>query len=294
MSDNKMELIKELRQRTNSSLIDCKKALEASSYDVEAAINWLKENGIVKAAKKSGRIASEGSVITYGNQKESVIIEVNSETDFVVQNEKFVKLLNELVEVIFKNKAKTLEAALEVVIPSGLKITDALLEATSVIGEKISLRRVQFVEAKDGEVLGQYVHANKRIASIVTINGGSEEMAKNVAMHVSAMNPEFILVSDIPAQRLETLKESFQKPDNFDKKPANIQENIKSGWLNKQLSEFVLEKQPFVMDDGVSVEKYLNNANASLVSSIRFEVGEGIEKVQVDFASEVASKMAGE
>ncbi|WP_322936032.1 translation elongation factor Ts [Mycoplasmopsis cynos] len=289
MSDNKMELIKELRARTNSSLIDCKKALEATSYDVEAAIDWLKKNGIVKAAKKAGRIAAEGAVIAVGNENRAVIVEINSETDFVAKNEKFVSLLNEVSNEIFKNNVSTLEEALKIKLNDGSTIENALLNATAVIGEKISLRRFNLIKALEQEKLGIYVHANQRVAAIVKVKGSNVEAAKNVAMHVSAMNPEFTLVSDIPASRIESIKSQFEKPNGFENKPVQIQEKIQSGWFDKQLSEFVLEKQPFVMEDSLSVQKYLANHNDELVEVIRYEVGEGIEKAQSDFAAEVAS-----
>lgn len=289
MSDNKMELIKELRARTNSSLIDCKKALEASNYDLEGAINWLKENGIVKAAKKAGRIAAEGAVIAVGDDKHAVLVEINSETDFAAKNDKFVKLLNEVAQEILKSNVSTLEEALQVKLSNGTSVENALVEATSVIGEKISLRRISSLKANEGEVLGVYVHANQQVAAVVKVNGKNVDAAKNVAMHVSAMNPEFALVSQIPAERLEAVKAGFEKPAGFENKPANIQEKIQEGWLDKQLSEFVLEKQPFVMEDSLSVQKYLANNNASLVEVARFEVGEGIEKIQSNFAADVAS-----
>nr|WP_318033545.1 translation elongation factor Ts [Mycoplasmopsis cynos] len=183
MSDNKMELIKELRARTNSSLIDCKKALEATSYDVEAAIDWLKKNGIVKAAKKAGRIAAEGAVIAVGNENRAVIVEINSETDFVAKNEKFVSLLNEVSNEIFKNNVSTLEEALKIKLNDGSTIENALLNATAVIGEKISLRRFNLIKALEQEKLGIYVHANQRVAAIVKVKGSNVEAAKNVAMH---------------------------------------------------------------------------------------------------------------
>lgn len=289
MSDNKMELIKELRARTNSSLIDCKKALEASNYDIEAAINWLKENGIVKAAKKAGRIAAEGAVIAVGNEKHAVLVEINSETDFVAKNDKFISLLNEVSNAILASNVETLEEALQVKLSSGVTVENSLLEATAVIGEKISLRRIHSLKASEGEVLGIYVHANQQVAAVVKVKGSNVDAAKNVAMHVSAMNPEFALLSDIPTDRLESVKAAFEEPAGFDKKPANIQEKIKEGWFEKQLSEFVLVKQPFVMEDSLSVEKYLANNNATLVQVVRFEVGEGIVKAQSDFAAEVAS-----
>ncbi|MEA4134304.1 translation elongation factor Ts [Mycoplasma sp. 2045] len=288
MADMKMEKIKELRARTNSALIDVKKALEATEYDIEKAIQWLKENGIVKAAKKAGRITAEGAVSAHGTDKEAVMVEINSETDFVAKNDKFLNLLNEVTKSVFESKANTLEEALATKMNDNETVEQALIQATSVIGEKISLRRIQRVVAEEDQVLGIYVHVNRQVAAVVTVKGNNVEAAKNVAMHVSAMNPEFTLVSDIPAEKLEEIKAGFEKPNGFDSKPEKIQQQITEGWLNKQLSEIVLAKQPVVVDDSVSVEKYLSNHNDELVSAVRFEVGEGIEKVQSNFADEVA------
>ncbi|MFV8401397.1 translation elongation factor Ts [Mycoplasma sp. 005V] len=288
MADNKMELIKELRTRTNSALVDCKKALEATGYEIEAAIAWLKENGIVKAAKKAGRITAEGAVTALGNEKHAILVEINSETDFVAKNDKFMQLLNEVSTALFNSKANTLQEGLDVKLANGETVEQALVNATAVIGEKISLRRFTRVEAQEDQVLGIYVHANQQVAAVVTVKGNNTEAARNVAMHVSAMNPEFILVNEIPADRLESIKEGFVKPAGFENKPEKIQISITEGWLNKQLSEFVLEKQAFVMEDSLSVAKYLQNHNCELVSAVRYEVGEGIEKVQSNFAEEVA------
>ncbi|MCU4706978.1 translation elongation factor Ts [Mycoplasma sp. CSL7503-lung] len=289
MSVNKMELIKELRARTNSPFGDVKKALEATNYDIEAAIDWLKENGIVKAAKKAGRVAAEGAVTVAGNEKRAILVEVNSETDFVAQNEKFLSLLNKVATALYEAKATTLEESLGVTLDNGLTVEQELLNATAVIGEKISLRRVLTVEAQEDEVLGIYVHANSQIASVTVLKGKNAEVARNISMHVSALNPEFDKVESIPQERLETVKAGFTKPAGFENKPEKIQEKIVEGWLDKQLSEFVLEKQPYVIDDSLTVEKYLKTTDSKLVKTYRFEVGEGIEKVQSDFASEVAS-----
>ncbi|AWX70338.1 elongation factor Ts [Mycoplasmopsis anatis] len=288
-----INLIKELRERTNSGLSDCKKALEATNWDVEAAIEWLRENGIAKAAKKAGRIAAEGLIAIVGDEKSAVMIEVNSETDFVAQNEHFTKLLKEVANGLFKSNAKTLEEAEQVVLESGVSVSEACAQATATIGEKISLRRFVKVEAGANQVLGLYLHTNGRIGAITTIQGSNSEVARNVAMHLAAMNPEFVLVENIPADRMEQIKAGFVEPANFASKPANIKEKIVEGWLEKQLSEITLVKQPFVMDDGVSVEKYLSNSQSTLVKAIRYEVGEGIQKVESNFADEVMSVVKG-
>ncbi|TNK83550.1 elongation factor Ts [Mycoplasmopsis pullorum] len=284
-----LNLVKELRARTNSGFADCKKALEATNWDLEAAVEWLRENGIAKAAKKAGRIAAEGLVAIAGDDKEAVLVELNSETDFAAKNEKFGKLLSEIAQAVLNSNATSHEEILQAKLASGETIEQACANATATIGEKISFRRSLKVTATEGEVLGRYVHANNLVGAIVKVKGSDAEAARAVAMHLSAMNPEFVLLSDIPAKRLEDIKSQFTEPANFASKPANIQEQIKNGWLNKQLSEIVLVKQPFVMDDGLSVEQYLKNHNCELLAAYRFEVGEGIEKAQSNFAAEVMS-----
>lgn len=284
-----VNLIKELRARTNSGFVDCKKALEASNWNLESAIEWLKENGIAKAAKKAGRIAAEGLVTIAGDNKKAVLVELNSETDFVSKNETFKKLIEDIATSLNKIDVKNDEESLKVVLKSGQTIEEACSSATATIGEKISFRRSLKVLAKDDQILGLYVHANGQIASIVVLEGKNASVAKNIAMHMAAMNPEYILVSDIPSEKLEAVKKGFVEPDKFDLKPQNIKEKIVSGWLDKQLSEIVLEKQPLVMDDSFSVEKYLIQNHSKLLKAYRFEVGEGIEKVQSNFAEEVMS-----
>lgn len=288
---NKMALIKELRERTNGGMMDCKSALEASSWNIEKAINWLKENGKVKAAKKAGRISAEGLVTIVGNEKEAVIVEINSETDFVTKNEKFINLVEEVSQAILQSKAKTFEEANKVKVGKDTILT--LCEnATATIGEKITFRRFKRVIAEAGQVLGNYVHANGQMASIVVTKGTNQEAARKVSMHVSAMNPEFALLTDVPKTRVKEIEDKFEAPANFDKKPEKIQQTIKEGWINKQFSEFVLAKQSFVMDEALSVEKFLSQSNSELVSFTRFEVGEGIEKAESDFAAEVAATQA--
>ncbi len=285
---NKMALIKELRERTNGGMMDCKNALEASEWNIEKAINWLKENGKVKAAKKAGRISSEGLVTIAGDEKEAVLVEVNSETDFVAKNEKFIKLVDDIAKAILKAKPKSNEEALKVKI--GKETIESLCEnATATIGEKITFRRFAYKKAGKDEVLGNYVHINGQMASIVLVKGNNQEAARKVSMHVSAMNPEFALLKDLPQTKISEIETKFEEPAGFDKKPTNIQKVIKEGWLNKQFSEFVLEKQNFVMDEGLTIEKFLSQSKCELISFVRFEVGEGITKIETDFAAEVAA-----
>ncbi|WP_406616161.1 translation elongation factor Ts [Mycoplasmopsis hyopharyngis] len=288
---NKMALIKELRERTNGGMMDCKNALEASEWNIDKAIQWLKENGKVKAAKKAGRISAEGLVTIAGDEKEAVIVEVNSETDFVAKNEKFIKLVEEIAQAILKSKAKTNEEAANVKVGKET-ITSLCENATATIGEKITFRRFVRVKAAAGQVLGNYVHINGQMASIVLVKGANQEAARKVSMHVSAMNPEFALLKDLPESKIKEIESKFEEPAGFDKKPANIQKIIKEGWITKQFSDFVLEKQNFVMDESLTIEKFLSQSKCELVKFARFEVGEGITKVETDFAKEVAAAQA--
>ncbi|QSF13878.1 translation elongation factor Ts [Mycoplasma sp. Mirounga ES2805-ORL] len=290
MSVNKMELIKELRDRTNAGMIDVKKALEANEWNVEKSITWLKSNGKIKAAKKAGRVSAEGLVTIASNDKNAVLVEVNCETDFVARNEKFKLLVDEIAKIILDSNAKNVDDALQVKV-NNETLNDLISNSTAQIGEKISLRRFERVTANKGEVLGKFVHVNGQIAAIVTVEGSHEESARNVAMHAAAMKPEFTFVKEVPTSKVEQFKSEFSKPDNFDKKPEKVQQMILQGSLDKKLGEIVLEKQAFMMEESLTIKKYLANANNKLVSAIRYTVGEGLEKKQSDFASEVAEQM---
>ncbi|MBN3534751.1 translation elongation factor Ts [Mycoplasma procyoni] len=293
---NTMALIKELRERTDAPMVDCKKALEASDWNIEKAIAWLQENGKAKAAKKAGRIAAEGLVYAVSNNNKAVIFEVNSETDFVAQNKQFVELVQEIGQILLNNKFASNEEALALKNASGKSIEELTVDATATIGEKIAFRRAEAFDIAADQKAGVYVHTNGRVASIVLINGADEEAAKNVSMHVSAMNPEYTLVSDYPQNKLDELTQEFAKEVNEDpknaSKPDKIKESMINGKVQKKLGEVVLELQEFVMDSQFKVAKYLESKKSSLVKAIRFEVGEGIEKQQTDFAAEVAAQVA--
>ncbi|VEU77823.1 translation elongation factor Ts [Mycoplasmopsis columbinasalis] len=290
MAVDKLALIKEVRERTNGGMVDVKKALEASDWDAEKAITWLKSNGKIKAAKKSGRVSAEGLVSIFGDHNRALIVELNCETDFVVKNEKFKAALDLIAKALFDAKVKN-DADVSNVLVNKEPLHEFVDNLTATIGEKISFRRFNIVEAHAGEILGSYVHINGQVGAIVKVKGNHAESARNVAMHLSAMKPEFIFVNDVPQARIETFKAEFVKPAGFENKPAAIQERILQGSLDKKLSEVVLVKQPFMIDDSVSIEKYLANHQSTLVEAVRYSVGEGIEKVVSDFASEVAAQM---
>ncbi|WP_029906477.1 translation elongation factor Ts [Mycoplasmopsis opalescens] len=288
---DKMALIKELRDRTNGGMMDCKKALEESDWDVEKAISWLKKNGKIKAAKKAGRISAEGLTATFAEGKHAVMFEINCETDFVAKNEDFKKIVNLIGEALLKTNSQTTEEALEVKLPSGETVAEAIESLTAKIGEKISFRRFVNYVANENESIAHYTHITGQIAAVVKVKGENAEVARNVAMHLAAMKPDYIFPEEIPAEKLAVFESEFKVPDNFDKKPEKVQQMIKEGHMNKKIAEVVLVKQPLMLDESVTIEEYLKRAKLTLVAAQRYLVGEGIEKVESDFAAEVAAQM---
>lgn len=283
-------LIKELRERTGSGFLDCKKALEATNENIDASIEWLQERGAAKAAKKAGAIAAEGVVAIKSEGNKTIIYEVNSQTDFVATNDIFLKVVDTIGEALMTQNFTTPEEANAIVF-NGKTIAEIAIEATGTIGEKIVLRRAQIIETKDGEVLGAYVHVNKKVGALLLTEGGNSEVDRNVAMHIASMNPQFLDESQVPAEKVAIIKEEIAESDAIKSKPEKFRENIATGMLRKKLSEMTLVDQEFVMDK-MPVKKYLSNANAVAKQMVRFEVGEGIEVAEVDFAAEVASQMA--
>ncbi|MCD6482394.1 MAG: elongation factor Ts [Candidatus Izimaplasma sp.] len=283
-------MVKELRSKTGAGMMDCKKALSETAGDMDLAMDYLREKGIAKAAKKAGRIAAEGlcNVVVKGN--EAVIFELNSETDFVAKNKEFLELLNQLGTTIINSDATNAEEALKV--SNGDKdIERIIIDATSKIGEKLSLRRVSRVVKTDEDNFGAYKHMGGRIVTLVVLKGASEEVAKDVAMHVAAINPKFIDKSEISEQELTHEKEMLTKEALNEGKPANIVEKMVIGRLNKYLKDVCLVNQPFVKNPDLTVEKYVKENDGSILSFIRLEVGEGIEKRNDDFAAEVMSQV---
>lgn len=280
------KLIKELRDRTGAGFLDVKKALEATNEDLDKAIAWLQEKGASKAAKKANAIAAEGIVKTIVNKNHAIMFEVNSQTDFVATNALFVELVEQIGNALLKNEFKTVEQANAITI-DGKTIADLCKEATARIGEKINLRRA--VQVK-GQVIGAYTHVNKRVAAIVVTEGGDASTARNVAMHVASMNPQFLDEKSVPEVKVQEMKAEIAESKALANKPDKIKEQIASGMLRKKLSELTLVDQEFVMEK-MSVAKYLSNNGAKAIAMFRFEVGEGIEKVTTDFAAEVASQM---
>ena len=284
------KLVKELRDRTGAGMMDCKKALVKADGDIEKAVNILRENGVVKAAKKSGRIAAEGLGEYAIDGNDAVVVEVNSETDFVASNDKFIKLVDDITKAILAAKPKDLKDALAAKLGDGT-VESAITDLTAVIGEKLTLSRFQFMTKTDDEVFGAYKHNKGAIVALVKMQGGSEEAAKNVAMHVAAINPEYLDKDSVPADELARQKEVFTKETEKEGKPAKIVPMIVKGRVNKYLSEICLVDQPYVKDDKMTVGAYAKSQNGKVTGYVRFEVGEGLEHRSDDFAAEVAEQM---
>ena len=282
--------VKELRDKTGAGMLDCKKALEAANGNMEEAIDWLREKGISKAAKKENRVAAEGLCKIVSNGNKAVILEVNSETDFVAKNEEFVNFVNYLANVILNNNLKTHEDVLAFN-DNGETIESKLVSLTAKIGEKISFRRHQLVEKKDNEVFGSYLHMGGRIGTIVVLSNTTLDVAKDVAMHVAAMAPVCATRNDVPADMVEHESKVIKEQVMNEGKPADIAEKMIAGRLNKFYKEICLEEQEFIKDSSVNVGTFVKNNGGSIVSMIRYAVGEGIEKKEENFADEVMSQI---
>ena len=287
------KLIKELRDISGAGMMDCKKALEENDNDIKKATEWLREKGIAKAAKKAGRIAAEGlsTVITEGNK--AVILEINCETDFVAKNEKFQNFVNEVARTILNSNAKTNEEALALPCEDGT-LNDAVTNMTATIGEKISFRRFTLLEKSDDQNFGAYIHMGGKISVLTLLDGANEEVAKDVSMPAAAMRPEYVKKEQVPEEQVEHEKKILTEQAIAEGKPANIAEKMVMGRINKFYKEICLEEQEFVKDNSVSVAKYVSNNGGKIIDVIRYEVGEGLEKRQENFAEEVAAQMNGE
>lgn len=284
--------VKELRERTGAGMLDCKKALEATSGDMEQAIDWLREKGISKAAKKESRIAAEGLTDGASEGNVAVITEVNCETDFVAQNEDFKKLVLDIRKTLLHNDVSTMEEANKLTIEGGSEtVEEAVVNFTAKIGEKISFRRFERVVKEDGQNFGIYSHMGGRITALVVIDGANEEVARDVSMHIAAMNPVAVKRSDVPADMVERESHVIKEQVMNEGKPADIAEKMVTGRLNKFYKENCLEEQAFIKDSNMNVLDYVKSNGGSIVSMVRFAVGEGIEKKEENFAEEVMSQI---
>ena len=286
-------LIKELRDMSGAGMMDCKKALEEHGNDLEKAAAYLREKGIAKAAKKAGRIAAEGLSTVKEDGNKAVILEINCETDFVAKNEKFQKFVNDVAETILASNAKTMEEALALPCEEGT-LNDYVTNMTATIGEKISFRRFTLVEKNDDENFGSYIHMGGKISVLSVIKGATKEVAKDVSMHAAAMRPEYVTKKQVPEDVVEKEKKILTEQAIEEGKPANIAEKMVMGRISKFYKEICLEEQDFVKDNSVSVGKFVSNNGGEIIDVIRYEVGEGMEKRQENFAEEVAAQMKGE
>ena len=284
--------VKELREKTGAGMLDCKKALEENNGDMEKAVDWLREKGIAKAAKKESRIAAEGlcQIKTEGNT--AVILEVNSETDFVAKNEEFTNFVDYLADQILANDVATVEDVLAIE-DGGETINDKLVALVAKIGEKISFRRFEKVTKEDDSNFGTYKHMGGKIGVIVVVKGANEEVAKDVAMQACAMNPTGLNRDSIPAEVIEREAKIIKEQVMAEGKPEDIAEKMVTGRLNKFYKEVCLVEQAFIKDSGMSVADYVKNNGGEVLSMLRVAVGEGIEKRQDNFAEEVMAQING-
>ena len=283
--------VKELREKTGAGMMDCKKALTECEGDIAKAVDWLREKGIAKSAKKEGRIAAEGLTRVAVSGNTAVLFEVNSETDFVSKNEQFLGLMDTLQEAILANKPATTEEALNVQTAEGT-INDLIINATATIGEKISFRRVAVVEKADDEIFGSYMHMGGSISAVVVVKGTQDAtVAKNLAMQVASMAPKYVSQAEVPGEEVEHERElqlQMMKADpNMAKKPEKVLEGILKGKVDKHFKD-----QEYFLEPKTKVSQFLKDNKAEVVTFVRFQTGEGIEKREENFAEEVAAQMA--
>ena len=282
-------IVKELRERTGAGMMDCKKALVATEGDMEKAIDFLREKGLSQAAKKAGRVAAEGAVVAYvtENGKTGAIVEVNCETDFVGKNENFQALAKSIAELIVKTNPADVDALLASEM-DGKTVKDVVTEAIAKIGENISVRRFVRYESAEGKVYS-YIHGGGKIGVLVDMKGGDAELGKDIAMQVAAANPQFLNRNEVPDSELEHEKDILTEQARNEGKPENIIAKMVMGRINKYYKEVCLVDQEFIRDGDLTISKLLKSKNADVARFARFQLGEGIEKKQENFADEVAA-----
>ncbi|UBH09552.1 translation elongation factor Ts [Macrococcus armenti] len=286
------QLVKQLRERTGAGMMDCKKALTETNGDIDAAVDYLREKGIAKAAKKADRIAAEGSTYVASVGNTAVLLELNSETDFVARNEGFQALVKEMADHILATKPADLDALMASEIEAGKTVETKMNEAISTIGEKLTLRRFVLAEKTDADAFGEYLHMGGRIGVLTVVENSTDvDAAKDVAMHIAALNPKFVSREQVSAEELEHEKDILKQQALNEGKPENIVEKMVEGRLRKYLEEICAVDQPFVKNPDQTVAEFLKSKGGTLKSFVRYEVGEGIEKRQDNFADEVMGQM---
>ena len=289
----KSELIKKLRDMTQAGVMDAKKALDENQDNLDKAVQWLKERGIAKAAKKAGAIAADGivDIVIHGNY--AAMFEINSQTDFVAKNEHFINLVSQIKLKISEFKPTAVDEVYKIKLDNGSTVEEEMKQLIAKIGENIVLRRLVVVEKKDNESFASYRHSNSKIGVLLLLstNNVDPEVGKNIAMHAAAMNPRFLNKTQVNSDWLENEKKALRAQTIKEGKPADRIEAIVNGRVNKVLAENCLCEQTYVKDPSKTVAQYAKQHNCDILTYIRFEVGEGIEKKEVNFAEEVAAQM---
>lgn len=286
------KMVKELRETTGAGMLDCKKALEATDGNIESAIDWLREKGISKAAKKQTRIAAEGLAYSKIDGNKAVIVELNSETDFVAKNEEFKSLVEEIANIIITNDVKNVEEALALKV-SDKDVAELIAEKSGTIGEKLTLRRFEVLTKNDGQIFGTYSHMGGKIVTLVVLDGSDEELAKDIAMQAAAMKPLYLTRDEVPEERVEKERTILMEQAENEGLDENKLPMIINGRLNKFFEEVCLVDQSFIKENKVKVSKYVKEKNSNIIKFVRYEVGEGIEKKQENFADEVMKQVNG-
>ncbi|MGE8034251.1 translation elongation factor Ts [Lysinibacillus sp. KCTC 33748] len=294
MANITAQLVKELREKTGAGMMDCKKALVQTDGDLDAAIDFLREKGLSSAAKKADRIAAEGTTYILEQGNEAIILEVNAETDFVSKNEKFQVLVASLAEQLLAAKPATVEAALELANAEGVKIADQISTAVATIGEKITLRRYEVKTKTDADAFGSYLHMGGRIGVLVTLEGSADaSAAKDVAMHIAAINPTYVSRDEVSAEEVERERKVLTEQALNEGKPENIVAKMVEGRLGKYFEDVCLLDQTFVKNSDQKVRDFVASTGGSVNGFVRYAVGEGIEKREDNFAEEVMSQVKG-
>lgn len=285
-------MVKELRETTGAGMLDCKKALEATNGNLEEAITWLREKGISKAAKKQSRIAAEGLAYAKVQDNKAVIVEVNAETDFVAKNDEFVNLVNIIADTILNSNVKTVEEALELT-HEGKTLNDLIIEKTATIGEKISFRRFSLLTKNDNEVFGNYAHMGDKIVTLVKLEGNNAELAKDIAMHIAAMRPLYLDKTNVPSEVVDKEKEILTEQAKTEGLKEDKIAMVVNGRINKFYEEVCLNDQNFIKENKMKVSTYVKNNGSNILEFVRYEVGEGMEKKNENFADEVMKQING-
>ena len=285
-------MVKALREQTGAGMLDCKKALTETNGNMEEAVTWLREKGISKAAKKQTRIAAEGLATAKVEGNKAVIVEVNSETDFVAKNPEFTSLVDTIATAVMNGNVKTVEEAMNLEV-EGTTIENLIVDKTATIGEKLSFRRIELIEKQDNQVFGTYSHMGGKIVALTVLEGEDAEVAKDIAMQIAAMRPLYLDRDAVPADRVEKEREILTEQAENEGLDSNKLPMIVNGRLNKFFEEVCLVDQGFIKENKMKVSKYVESKNMKILSFVRYEVGEGMEKREENFADEVAKQING-